>query len=207
MSAHAPNRWTGNDCAYFRVFGQHLGNRARIQVKRVRLDICKDGRCSHAADGADGRKERVRRSKNLVARSNIQRHQRQQDRIRSGSAPDGVLNAAVGRDLALESADFFAQYKMLGIDYARKGGKYFAANGSILRFEIKQRNGSLFCCGKAHNFSYRESTDTSSITCVPLRTYSLPQASQRAASRALFTLRLSFTPQAHIHARTLAGFP
>ena len=55
-----------------------------------------------ARDGAGGGEEGVRAGDDLVARADLQRHQRQQQCIGAGGDADAELALAVGRDVLLE---------------------------------------------------------------------------------------------------------
>ena len=97
---HLTEQVDGNDCLCRRLDAGC--DRLRRDVERVRLDIREYWTCSDVVNRARRREERERRSQDLVSAPNIERAQREQQRVGSVGHADGVLRFTKGREIFFE---------------------------------------------------------------------------------------------------------
>ena len=107
MSTVAPNRCTGITQRTLRT-EVALDDLRRQQV-RVGVDVHQPRRGAHGADGLGGGDERVGRHDHLVAGADLERPQRERERLGARGDADGELRLAVGRELPLEPLDGLAE--------------------------------------------------------------------------------------------------
>ena len=93
ISAHWPNRWTGSMALVAGVISPLDGR--RIDVERVRIDVGEDRPGAQPGDGAGGGEEGEAGQDHLVARPDVQGHQRQQQGVAARGTADGVPRLAV----------------------------------------------------------------------------------------------------------------
>ena len=120
-----------------RPVGQQMLNRRRIDIKGDRIDIHEDRRGPDAIDRADRGKEGVGCGDNRVARPDTERHQRDDQGIRSGGDAHGRLGPAVGGCLGLERSHFGSQDEILSVAYLVDSGPNFIAQRGVLRLQVK----------------------------------------------------------------------
>ena len=143
MSAHRPYRWTG---MIARVRGVMAARRRpMIHRERVRLDVDEDRPGSDAGDRAGRREERERRGDHFVARTDAERHQRDEQRIgprgdrrRRARPDDGRL------PLAFQPFHLRSHNELLRIADARDRGQDLLAYRRVLEPEIEQGNLHVF---------------------------------------------------------------
>jgi hypothetical protein len=87
--------------------------RVGVHVVVARVDVDEDGRGAQPRDAAGGGEEAVGRGDHAVAGPDIQRHQREQQRIRAGGHADGVRRAQVRAQVLLEVAHRLTQHEGL----------------------------------------------------------------------------------------------
>ena len=75
-------------------------NGGRIEVERRGIDVAEERPRTEPRDDACGREERERRRDDLVAGADVERHQREQQRIGARRQAEAVLRLRVGGDLA-----------------------------------------------------------------------------------------------------------
>ena len=88
----------------------HRGGR---KIERRGIDVAENRPRAGPRDGAGGGEERERRGDHLIARTDAERHERQQQRIGARGHADAVRRAAISRDLRLEGAHVLAQDELL----------------------------------------------------------------------------------------------
>ena len=116
-------------------------DRGRVDVERDRIDVDEPRRRADARDAAGGREERERRRDDLVAGTDAERHQRDEQRVGARRQADGVRDAEVGRHLALERLDLGAADEPLAVGDPRHRGEDFVADRPVLRLQIQERDG------------------------------------------------------------------
>ena len=122
------------------MHGNHgLGARPdrRFESRRVDrvigVDIDEHRRRAGRDDGGDGGERRVRDGDHFVARPDVQRLQRQHQRISAAADADGVRSAAISRKLTLESGDLLAKHVDAAVKDARQRGVDRRPMGARLR--------------------------------------------------------------------------
>ena len=118
----------------------------RVYVERLGIDVDQDRPRADADDTAAGREERIGRRDDLVARTDPEGHQREQDRVGARRHSDGVRHAEHPGQLALERLDLRPHDEPLAVAHARDGGEDLVAERSVLRLQIEQRDVHCGCC-------------------------------------------------------------
>jgi hypothetical protein len=113
--------------------GSHSGGR---DIEGRRIDVTKHRTRAHVLWSRRG-KEREWRGNHLIARSYIQRHQRQQQSVRPGGNANADAGAAILSDLSLEPANVLPQDELLTRADAVDERHYFRANLGKLRLKIE----------------------------------------------------------------------
>ena len=108
-----------------------------VDVERRRIDVDEHRPGAQPLDGAGGRKERIRRRDDLVARFDVERHQRQEERVGPGRNGDGVRDADEGAELALERLDFGPHDEALAVADACHRREDFIAQRTVLRLQVE----------------------------------------------------------------------
>ncbi len=88
-------------------------HRRRREIERLRIDVAEDRPRADPGNGSGGRKERERRGDHLVAGADLERHQREQQRIGAGGHADAGGRAAIARNFRFERAHVLAQNELL----------------------------------------------------------------------------------------------
>ena len=112
-----------------------------VEVERRRVDVDEDGHGAEARDAACRREEAERRGDDLVAGPEIERHQRDEERVGAARDADRVLDAEVRGDGALEGLDLRAEDEVPVRRDALEGGAKLRHQRLILRGEVEERDG------------------------------------------------------------------
>ena len=136
---HLPEQIDGDDRLGLVAHGRP--NRVRGDIERARIDVDEHGAGPDVVDGACGREEREGRRDDLVARTDVERTQRQQEGIGTIGAADGVLDVRQSRHAALQLRHRIAEDERLLIHDVHDRGHDFVADRGVLRLEIEKRNG------------------------------------------------------------------
>src|SRR5690606_3462304 len=99
------------------VAGEEAFDRAGHQIECRFVDVAKDRARVQARDDAGGREERERRSDDLVAWPDSERHQREKERVRSGGDADREACLRILRDSCLERLHPRAENELLTVAY------------------------------------------------------------------------------------------
>ena len=114
--------------------------RGGIETEGVRLDIREHGLRAGIVNGARRREERERRGDHLVASSNVEGAQCEQECVGAVRAPDREARMRQRRDLALEILHRLAKDEGLIIDDFHHGAHDVVADARVLGFEIEKGN-------------------------------------------------------------------
>src|SRR5690606_26176757 len=115
-------------------------DRIRREIERRFVDIAEDRARVQARDHASGREERESARDDLVARLDPERHQRDEQRVRSGRHADRVASVRVFRNAPLELGDVRAQNEALTLTDLANRSLDIVAQRRILRAQIEQRD-------------------------------------------------------------------
>ena len=85
-----------------------------IKAKSRRVDVDENGSRAHAPNRTGGGKERETRDDDFIAGLQVERHHRQQQRIRTGSATDREFGLAKHRHLLFKFRATWARDKFSG---------------------------------------------------------------------------------------------
>ena len=116
------------------------GERGRVHQQRRRVDLDVGG---HRARGADRRRRvhpGIRRGRDLVARTDRERAQRELERIRAVADGDALGGPAVRREFALEGLDLRAEDVPAAIVDARNRRVELGAQRRVVARQIVQRD-------------------------------------------------------------------
>ena len=111
-----------------------------VDVERRGIDIHQHGPGADARDAAGGGEERIGRGDDFVAGTDVERHQRREERVGAGRHADRVRHAEPCGELAFERLDFGAEDEALAVAHARDGREHFVAKRRVLRGEIEKRH-------------------------------------------------------------------
>ena len=117
---------------------------ARVDVERHRIDIDEHRLRSHADDGARGGEERVRRRDHLVPLADVERHQRDEQSVRTGGDADAVIRPAIRCDFLLHRFDVRSVDELRRFDDTQDGSVEFRFEGEILGLQVQHRDGVVF---------------------------------------------------------------
>src|ERR1043166_6120490 len=123
-----------------RAIGYGAGDGIGVEIERLEVDVDEYRGCTETYDRAGRRKERERRRDDLVARSNVEAHQRQQQCVGPGRHRDRMGYAQIVRQLVFERVDFGSKDEPLAGGDARHRCEEIAAKGLVLRRKIEQWN-------------------------------------------------------------------
>ena len=98
------------------------------------------GRAPGARDGAGGGEERERAGDDLIAGADLERHEREQQRIGARGDADAVAALAVGGDGRLELLDRGPEDEVLARTDLRDRGLDLRLQRLVLRLQIQQRH-------------------------------------------------------------------
>ncbi len=112
-------------------------HRGRRHIEGLGVDIAENRPRPGARDRSRGCKEGKGRGDDLIARADVQGHQREQQSIGAGRYADAGRRPAVARDLLLESVHVRAQNKMLAGAHLVDGGHDFGPNLGKLSLKIE----------------------------------------------------------------------
>ena len=115
-------------------------DRGRIDRVRLAVHVDEHGPGAGCRDRQHGRDERVRRGDDLVAGPDVERPQRQLDRIAAVADADCVADADVRREVALEPRDRAAVNEVAAIDHLPHRAIDVGADLLVLRAKIDERH-------------------------------------------------------------------
>ena len=119
-------------------------HRGRAQVEAHRVDIHEQWAGAHASDGAAGSEERVRAGDDFVLRPDVEGHQRQQQRVRTGTNANAVCRLAILGAGFFQRGDVRAEDEHLRIADALDGCHDFRLQRRKLRLQVQQGDSHLF---------------------------------------------------------------
>ena len=119
---------------------------ARLDLRRVEVvisevDVGKDRRRAEAVDDAGRGEERVRGDDDLIAGTDAEDHEGDEQCVGAGRNADGVSAVAVGGEVALELIDALAEDERLRLIDLAGDTQHFVANRGVLQFQIEERDG------------------------------------------------------------------
>src|SRR5277367_3099926 len=120
------------------VRSDRLFNQIRINVERDWIDVHENGSCPHEFDRVSCSDKTKWAGDNLIAGANPCGHQRKNQRVGAGSAPDSKSHAEFGSDFFLEARHIRTQNKILRFEHAGNCGHYVFTNRSELSFQIQK---------------------------------------------------------------------
>ena len=109
-------------------------------LKVVGIDVDEDRLGADAGDAAGRREERERGGDDLVAWSDVERHQGRRERVGARGHADGVAHIYHRGDFALEGLDFGAHDESLAVGDTGERIQQRLAQRRELRLEVEQRN-------------------------------------------------------------------
>ena len=112
----------------------------RREIESDRIDIAEDRSCIQPGDDTGRCEKRIRGRDDLVTRTDVERHQRKQQRVGAGRDADAVTGIRVGRDLLLELDDLRPEYEVLGSTEIADCGLDGRFQRRVLRAQVEQRN-------------------------------------------------------------------
>ena len=147
-----------HDCTSLRT--DLPGSIRKVDIEGVRIDVDPDRGRAEAGHGACGSKEGKGRQEDLVAFTDIKRHEREQERIRTGGDAEGVLYAEESGAVLLKGLEPGAHDEHIRAKDIAEGGLELALEGAVLRAEIKERD----VRHGAREFSHRPPTRATSFS-------------------------------------------
>src|ERR1035437_3144689 len=105
-----------------------------VEVVGDGVDIDKDGYSAKPRDGADRSEKAIRCGDDLVAGTDVEGHQREQDGIAPRSTADGILGPAICGQFSFELSDLAAEDKCVGVENTRYRGLDLGTDRLILFF-------------------------------------------------------------------------
>ena len=123
-----------------RAWRHPLRERRGIDVQRRLVDVRIDGRRTGRADRRRGVAAGVRDRRDLVARADAERTERELERVGAVADRDARRGAAVRRELALERLDLGTEDVVAAIVDARDGGVELRAERRVVAREIVERD-------------------------------------------------------------------
>ncbi len=111
-----------------------------VDVERRLIDVDEHRPRAQTGDGAGGREKRVGRRDDLVARLDVERHERQQQRVGAGRDGDRVADAEHQGQLAFERGDLGAHDEALAVADPFDRGENLGAKRAVLRMKVQQRH-------------------------------------------------------------------
>ena len=121
-----------------------------VDVERNGVDIREDGLRAEPGDRPGRGEERVGGGDDLVARLDVQRHERDEQGVRAGRHADRVAAPAVCGDGLLERLHLRAQDELLRLQHAVDGLAELVAQRRVLRLEVQQRHLETSSHGPRH---------------------------------------------------------
>ena len=112
----------------------------RVEVERDRVDVGEDRRRAAAGDRLGGREERERRADHLVARADLERVEREHERVGAVRDADRLLDAEVLGRLALEALDLGPEDEAAALEGAGERLLQLRDERRVLRLDVNERN-------------------------------------------------------------------
>ena len=107
------------------------------EIERLRIDVAEDRPRTDPGNRSGGRKKRERRGDHLIAGADLERHQREQQRIGSGGHADAGGRAAIARDFFLQRPHVLAKNELLARANRFDDLHDFGADLCVLRLKIE----------------------------------------------------------------------
>ncbi len=153
-AVHEP---VADDLAFAR---ERRGDRGRGEIERRRIDVAEERPCAEPRDDAGRREEGERRRDDLVARADVERHQRDEQRVGAGRDADSEGRLRVGRDLFFELRDVRSENEALRVADLADGRFDLGAQRRVLPFQIQQRD---FHSATSHGVASRDRRDEARV--------------------------------------------
>ena len=122
------------------VLGQELRDGGWREVESCRIDVEEQRPRAGTYDRARRGEEAEGAGDDLVTGADLERHQRQQQRIRAGGNADPVAALTVSADRRLQLPDRAAQDEMLARAHLGDGRLDLRREGLVLKLKIEQRH-------------------------------------------------------------------
>ena len=119
-----------------RLVGDLALDLCRVEIQRRRVDVGEDRRRAAPGDRLGRRIERERRADHLVAGADVHAVHHEHERVGAVGAADRLLDAELGRGLALEGLDLGAEDELPGVERARERVLQLRDQGRVLRLDI-----------------------------------------------------------------------
>ena len=141
ISADSPNKWTGMMALVRLVIADSTC--FAIQVVSFAVNIHEYRLGLQPGDAAGGGDEGKRRGDDLIARIYSQRHQGEQERVRSRSAGDGKVAANQASDLGFQFPHLRTHDELLALHDLLDGSLDFFLHGGVFGLQIEKRKEQL----------------------------------------------------------------
>ena len=119
---------------------EERAQRLRRDIERLRIDVAEDRPRARAGDGAGGGEEREGTGDHRIARTDVERHEREQQCIGARGDADAVTALAVAGERGLERLDLGSQDEVLARAHPLERRAHLRGERGVLRFQIKQRH-------------------------------------------------------------------
>ncbi len=119
---------------------QRFLERGDGDVESVRIDVHENGPRTEPRDAARGREKSVRRRDDRVARSDAERHEEHELRVRPRRNADRVRRARVRRDRVFKCLRFRPEHERLRIGDLLHRSEDLRFQRSVLELEVEQRH-------------------------------------------------------------------
>ena len=116
------------------------GGVREVDVEGVRVDVDPDRGRAEAGHGTCRSKEGEGRQEDLVPFADIERHEREQERVGTGGDPEGMLHAEERGAVLLKGLEARAHDEHVRAEDIAEGALKLGLEGAVLRAEIKERD-------------------------------------------------------------------
>jgi hypothetical protein len=134
------NYWTFNGTVPGPFLRVREGDMVELTLKNDRSSLHIHNIDLHAVNGPGGGEKCEGRGNDLVAGLEIERHQRQEQRVGAGGATDGVFGVAKPGNIRFEGRDFGAHDELLPLDDGHQSGQDCILGRLVLGCQVEQRN-------------------------------------------------------------------
>ena len=138
---HLAEQVDREECAQPGAPGRRLAGLLGVEVEATAIDVGEDRCRAEPRDGACRCEERVRRAHDLVIRFDAQRHQCEQQRVRSGRTAQREAAPAVTRKLRFESLDLGTEHEALTLDDPPERRIDLRPERLVLGLEVEEGDG------------------------------------------------------------------
>jgi hypothetical protein len=123
-----------------RFGGDLLSRIIHVQVEADRTDVGEHRHRSETRNRARRGEKRERGAQHLVAWFDVQRHQRQQQRVCAGRYRQRVLHTDHGRDFRLKRLQLRPHDKSTMLEHLSEGGLEFGFERVVLGVDVEERD-------------------------------------------------------------------